>query len=102
MTATVSVIPPGAGTPTGSVMFLNGAAMLGTATLNAAGQAMLTTSSLTLGAHTITARYVGDPSFATSTSSALTVTVAKAATTTTVSAAANPAASTSRSRSRLR
>ncbi len=91
LTAVVSVNPPGAGTPTGGVMFLNGAAVLGTGTLTA-GQAVFTTSSLTLGAHTITARYVGDPSFATSTSSALTVTVATAATTTSVSAPASAAA----------
>ena len=91
LTATVSVVAPGAGTPTGTVTFLNGTATLGTATLNAAGQAMLTTSTMTLGGYTIAARYVGDASFLTSTSSALTVTVAKAATATTVSAAVNPA-----------
>ena len=93
-TATLSVAAPGAGTPTGGVMFLNGAVALGTTvTPDAAGVAMLTTTALTLGPHAITARYVGDTSFSTSTTSpALTVTITKAATNTVVTASANPAA----------
>ena len=67
-TATVT---SSAGTPTGTVTFKDGAALIGTATL-AAGAAAFTTSSLTLGTHTITATYGGTASFAASTSPALT------------------------------
>ena len=40
-TATVTVAAPGAGTPTGTVTFMDGATTLGTGTLNAAGVATL-------------------------------------------------------------
>src|SRR5205823_2498663 len=43
-TATVAAVAPGAGTPTGTVTFLDGTTVLGTAPVNAAGQAMLTVS----------------------------------------------------------
>jgi Bacterial Ig-like domain (group 3)/Domain of unknown function (DUF4214) len=60
-TATVSVVAPGAGAPTGTVSFFDGSALLGTAPLVGA-QATLTTS-FTVGAHSITANYNGDSSF---------------------------------------
>jgi len=44
---------------------------LGTATLNGAGQASITTSSLSVGSHSITAAYSGNGSFTASTSAAL-------------------------------
>src|ERR1043166_4354169 len=66
-TATVSSLAPGAGTPTGTVAFKDGATTLGTGTLSAA-QATLTTSLLSAGSHSITAVYNGDSSFNTSTS----------------------------------
>jgi CSLREA domain-containing protein len=57
-----------AGTPTGTAQFKDGGANLGAAVaLNASGMAQLTTSSLTLGTHTITVDYSGDANFATST-----------------------------------
>jgi LPXTG-site transpeptidase (sortase) family protein len=65
---TATVIEPGTGTPTGTVEFFDGAIRLGTATLNASGQATLTTASLTTGSHTITAAYSGDANFGGSTS----------------------------------
>jgi uncharacterized repeat protein (TIGR01451 family) len=52
--------PPGS--PTGALVFLDGAASLGTRTLSGP-QASLTTSALTPGAHTITAQYIGDAIF---------------------------------------
>jgi predicted transcriptional regulator len=70
-TATVS---SGAGTPTGTVTFKDGATVIGTATLTA-GAAAFTTSSLTLGTHTIIASYGGSAGFVASTSAALTQTV---------------------------
>jgi len=62
-TATVAV-PPGGGSvpPDGTVVFSDGAATLGSATLNAAGGASLTTSTLANGAHSIIATYLGDAS----------------------------------------
>ena len=67
-TATVTV-PQGAGVPTGTVTFLEGTAVLGTGTLDGGGLATFSTSSLTVGDHTITAAYGGDLSSAASTSS---------------------------------
>jgi MBG domain/Bacterial Ig-like domain (group 3)/Putative Ig domain len=67
-TATVS---SSAGTPTGTVTFLDGAAPLGTGTLSG-GLATFATASLAAGSHTITAAYGGDANFLASTSSALT------------------------------
>lgn len=91
-TATVSVVAPGTGTPTGAVTFLDGATSLGTGTVNAERQATLTTSALVAGAHGITARYAGDTNFATSTSASLTQTINKAATTTALISSVNPSA----------
>jgi hypothetical protein len=56
------------GTPTGTVSFFDGGSNIGNSNLNAAGIATLTTSSLSVGTHTITATYNGDTNFAPSTS----------------------------------
>ncbi|HZS90342.1 MAG TPA: Ig-like domain repeat protein, partial [Chloroflexota bacterium] len=69
-TATVSVVAPGAGTPTGSVSFYDGTTLLGTAALSG-NQAQFTTSSLGVGSHNITASYSGDGNFNGSTSTTL-------------------------------
>jgi hypothetical protein len=71
-TATVS---SGSGTPTGTVTFMDGAASIGTGTLNGSGIATFSTSSLAAGGHSITAGYGADNNFAGSTSSTLTQTV---------------------------
>lgn len=63
------------GTPTGSVDFLDGTALLGSSTLNGSFQAAFTTGSLALGPHGITARYRGDANHGSSTSAALAVEV---------------------------
>jgi hypothetical protein len=52
-----------AGTPTGSVQFLNGTTPLGTSTLSATGAATYTTSALPAGSLTIAAVYLGDANF---------------------------------------
>src|SRR5262249_38843421 len=56
------------GTPTGAVTFLDGTTALATVPLDAGGQAVLTTSALSLGGHDLTARYGGDAVFAPATS----------------------------------
>ena len=69
-TATVSVVPPGAGTPTGTVTFKDGGdihgvggTVLWTGTLNGSAQATFSTPSLSAGHHSITAVYSGDGTF---------------------------------------
>jgi Bacterial Ig-like domain (group 3)/Calx-beta domain len=64
LTATVTAVSPGAGTPTGSVSFGDGAAPLGTADLDSGGLARLDASLSDIGAHVITAHYSGDSDFA--------------------------------------
>jgi uncharacterized repeat protein (TIGR01451 family) len=64
-------VPQGAGVATGTVSFLEGTLVLGMGTLNEAGVATLSTSSLTAGDHAITAVYTGDSTFTASTSSAV-------------------------------
>src|SRR6266581_4478963 len=89
VTFTATVSSP-AGIPTGTVTFLDGAASLGTGTLDSSGMATLTTASLAVGAHSITASYGGDTNFNPSTSSPLSQTVNKSATTVTAISSANP------------
>jgi Bacterial Ig-like domain (group 3) len=60
-----------AGTPTGTVTFMDGATPLGTATL-ASGVATLTISTLVVGAHAVTATYGGDTNFLPTASTPLT------------------------------
>src|SRR5205085_1045200 len=91
-TAVISVTAPGAGTPTGTVTFRDGATTRGTGSVNAAGQATFTISSLAVAGHPITAVYGGDANFTASTSAPLTETVNQGATATAVAASANPAA----------
>jgi hypothetical protein len=85
-------VTPASGTakPTGTVTFLDGATSLGTGTLSAAGVATLSTTALSAGAHTITAKYGGDANFATSTSSALTITISAPALIPTVTTLTGP------------
>ena len=70
-TATVNVVAPGSGAPTGTITFKDGATTLATSTLNASGQATFTTAALAAGSHYITATFSGDGSFNGSTSSIL-------------------------------
>lgn len=59
-TAAVSGPP---GIPTGTVTFLDNGALLGTATLNASGQATLSSTTLLVGIHAITVTYSGDTNY---------------------------------------
>jgi hypothetical protein len=73
VTFTATVASPG-GTPTGNVTFHDGAAALSTVALSN-GVATYVTSSLSDGAHSISAVYLGNAGFLTSTSNVLTETV---------------------------
>jgi hypothetical protein len=69
--AVVAVTAPGAGAPTGTVTFKDGATTLGTGSPSTSGgvtSATYSTSGLALGPHTITASYGGDGNFTASTS----------------------------------
>ncbi len=81
-TATVSVVSPGAGMPTGTVTFYDNGTPIGTGTL-INGVATYTTSALPGGSDSITASYGGDTNdLGSTTSSALSQTVNPASTTT--------------------
>jgi len=69
ITFTATVKPTGAGAPTGSVSFFDGATPIGSSTLDGGSAAVTTT--LISGVHTITAVYAGDGNFTGSTSSTL-------------------------------
>jgi len=77
-TAKVAAVS-GSTTPSGTVNFTDGGAIIGSGTLNSSGAAIFTTSSLSLGAHTIAAEYTGGNGFSGSTSSLVTVTISAAA-----------------------
>jgi Bacterial Ig-like domain (group 3) len=61
----------GTGTPTGEVNILDGATALGSLSLDGSGEAKLSVASLTTGTHSITAAYLGDHNYASSTSPVL-------------------------------
>lgn len=65
--------------PTGTVSFTEDNAVLGGATLDGSGRAIVTVTSLTSGTHLLTASYSGDGTYGQSASAQLTVTVAVAA-----------------------
>ena len=94
-TATVAAASPGSGTPTGTVNFLDGTTVIGTAEFLSSGVASFSTSSLTAAnsPYSITAVYSGDPNFTTSTSSVLSQVVNQASTTTARTSGTNPSTS---------
>jgi ELWxxDGT repeat protein len=62
-TATITVVSPGAGIPTGSVTFKDASKVLGSGTLDATGHATFSFATLSVGGHAINATYNGDKSF---------------------------------------
>ncbi len=92
LTANVAVATAGAGSGslTGNVTLSDGTRVLGTAAV-VAGAATLNVSTLAVGAHSITAAYLGNTTYAASTSAALAETVTLATTHVAVSSSANPA-----------
>jgi subtilisin-like proprotein convertase family protein len=86
LTGTISITSPGAGTPTGTITFKDGATTLGTGVVQPNKKATFATSALAAGAHSITAIYGGDSNFkASPTSSPFSQTVNQSNTTTTIS-----------------
>ncbi len=71
LTFTATVTSGDAPRPVGTVSFVDGTATLATLVLNASGSAAYTTSSLTFGAHSITATYAGDATHVGSASAAV-------------------------------
>jgi len=67
-TITATVASTTTGTPTGTVSFYNGAALLGTSSLNSSGVATFTSSTLAVGSYKVIGVYGGDGNYATSTS----------------------------------
>ena len=84
-----ATVSSSSGTPTGTVTFKNGAAVLGTVTLKA-GIASLRTTTLTPGAKSITAVYNGSASLPGSTSSVLSQVVNQAASAVALISSPNP------------
>jgi hypothetical protein len=78
VTLTATVQSSGSGLPTGSVNFYDGAALLGSGTLNVSGVASYSTSALAQGSHSISAVYAGDSNFTGSTASKVTLVVTTA------------------------
>ena len=89
LTATV-LVTAGAGTPTGTVTFTDGAITLGSTALGASGTASISVL-LAAGSHSIVASYSGDTDDAASASGALSLPVNLATTTTTLGVSSNPA-----------
>ena len=90
ITATVSAVGPGAGTPGGTVQFVDGTINVGgPVSLDGSGHAALSLSTLSVGSHNLTAVYSGDTDFTAATSPQLqqSITTSAKTTSTTVTAA---------------
>jgi Tol biopolymer transport system component len=90
LSAVVAPVSPGAGSPSGTVTFQDGATSLGTSALTN-GKASFTTSSLAAAAHSITAVYNGDGNFNAASSAPLAQAVNKASSSANLTSSANPA-----------
>ena len=71
VTLTATVSPAPTGSPLGSIQFFNGAASLGSVTIDVSGVAVLALTTLPAGVESLTAAYSGNTGFATSISSSL-------------------------------
>ena len=87
LTATVSGT---SGTPTGTVLFFDGSGTLLGSTALSAGVATLTTATLGLGVHNLTAVYLGDSVYSGSSSSGQPETVSQASASTTLTGTGSP------------
>lgn len=80
------------GQPTGSIVFKDGTTTIGTVQISGSAPVTFTTSSLSVGSHSITAFYAGDVNDSPSTSAVVVEVVQQATTTTALSTNQNPAA----------
>ena len=76
---------------TGSILFLDGPAVLATLPVDATGAATFSTGLLSVGSHTITASFASTPAFSAAVSTAVVEIVSRAATSTTLIALPSPA-----------
>jgi hypothetical protein len=93
ITATVSATAPGSGTPTGTISFEDGGTTIaGCAAEPVSGTGIATCADtfVTAGAEAITAIYIGNANFISSTSSVFTQTINQGATAAVVASSANP------------
>jgi cysteine-rich repeat protein len=74
-TASVVAVVPGGGIPDGTVTFYDGATAIGTVSVDGSGVAVLSTSLLALGPHSVTATYNGSSNFIVSASAPVSVLV---------------------------
>jgi sugar lactone lactonase YvrE len=86
---TATILTSAGQLPTGSVIFRDGATVLGSAMLDGGGEAVWQTSSLAVGAHVISVSYAGDNNVAAA-SASMTETIANATTQVGLSVSANP------------
>ncbi len=63
LTVTVTGASPGAGTPSGTVTFVDGSSTIGTTSLDQNGKATFTVGTLSVGSHTLGAAYAGNSNF---------------------------------------
>lgn len=89
LTATIGVVAPGAGTPSGAVVFSLAGVPLGTVAIDASGTATLVLNDLPVGVNTILATYNGDTNFSASSDTA-TVTVSQGTVTVGLTSQPNP------------
>jgi hypothetical protein len=90
LTATVTATSAGGLAPAGTVVFYDGASVIGTQTVSAGGIAAMTTSTLTIGTHALSAVYNGDTYNEGSTSATLHESIVQRATTTALVSSVNP------------
>jgi hypothetical protein len=90
ITFTATVAAPQGVAPTGTVIFKDGAAAIGTSSVNAAGVASLSLATLAVGQHSIIAVYGGDANDQAASSNLVAQTVQTAGTSVTLISSANP------------
>ncbi len=93
LTATVAIVPPAIGLPTGTVNFFDGPTLIGTGTLAdgvGGNQASTTVSGLAVGVHNFSATYLGDFNFASAGAGPIAHTVQGDPTTTALTSSPNP------------
>jgi hypothetical protein len=91
ITLTATITPQFGGTATGSVTFSDGATALGSVPVSG-NSAVLQTSSLSVGGHSLKATYSGDTNVGGNASSVLSETITKASSSIALTSSANPAA----------